>query len=558
MTESLSNYYFAHREMFLIPIEHMSANGMSSAYRDFLLERALASSAWIDLFNQSFTQYYRRASELAGQAPHYWLPPRLQHACIVTDPKRARPYSQPLNKCSWLLYATDFEPTISNREFATFQFFQAERLGMTREVISAFVKNLSYWLVREDEEIEEFCAGCRQASRPDAAAYRAIAEAIPWILRLSHESMKKPILASIEPLVGIPQTGLLIPRSLQANLNKLVQNLTTVAQEVMTAFLANHQSREKNDANELCAWLRESQPKLLITGPAENILWDPEKPDEIDAVRAALGGSSKSVIESIREDLRIIDERSRSFLDSLRRPDDLPELHTDMEESGLSYLHVKRRLIAYNLLDPLTDRRRQPSPPYERYMLAARTIHEWGHQAVDAGMVPIAENRRVEYDTLFTQLSETFDEIYHAAPANAKTHAAGSIARLAGGDSPGLALARVSTNRMCDFQANLLSQNYLNAAERETYIRNNVCSLAFEYANTDLFQRLARYVYEYQYLRFSRIDDPFSYFMSSTWFGEQYLKTGILNEDYLKQAIGVLGKLCDCFTIDCSYFADRS
>ncbi|MCG8409590.1 MAG: hypothetical protein MI923_30660 [Phycisphaerales bacterium] len=553
--KDLYDYYLSDKRMFLIPIEHLSANGMSATFQDLLLERSLVSEGWIELFNEAFRHYDQRASDLAAQAPRHWFPSRLQHACIVTEPARVRPYSQPFNKCSWLLYETDFDPATSNREFAAFQFFQAERLGLVREVISASLRNLSYYLICTDEEIERFCEGCRRSNRPDAVAYRAVAEAMPWIRRLYHESLKKPVLATIEPLIKIPQTGLLIPRSLQANLDELIGTWTKTAQDAMAEFQTAHQPRKGLHTEKLCGWLEATQPCVLITGPPERVLWDPDKPREIEAVRSALGDTADEIAKSIEADLQVIDERSRGFFMSLRRPEDLPMPHTEMEESGLSYLHVGRRMIAYNLLDKVTDRLNLPSPPYERDMLAARTIHEWGHQAVDAGLVPIATSRQADHEQYYEQLADLLDEIYRNAPAGARSITAASMARLADRDeSPGHALARVATNRVCDFQANLLSQNYLTLAERETYIRNNVYALILESAGTELFQRLARHVYEYQYLRFSRIDDPLAYFLGSTWFGEQYLKTGILTDTQFKNLLSVVGKLCDCYEVDQSKF----
>src|SRR4029077_20269193 len=65
----------------------------------------------------------------------------------------------------------------------------------------------------------------------------------------------------------------------------------------------------------------------------------------------------------------------------------LPAPDADSAQSGYSYLHRERGLIAYNLHEPGMERLRGPALPFARAMLAARTMHEWAHLAVDAGWV---------------------------------------------------------------------------------------------------------------------------------------------------------------------------
>ena len=62
--------------------------------------------------------------------------------------------------------------------------------------------------------------------------------------------------------------------------------------------------------------------------------------------------------------------------------------------------------------------------------------------------------------------------------------------------SPGAALARLLVRRMADFQSNLLAQRFLDAAERETYVRQNVRSLRAEYPPARRWRMLVRYLYE--------------------------------------------------------------
>ena len=275
----LTDYYFAHDEMFVIPIEHLSPAGMSAEFRDLLRQRLALSSGWTELFNASFALYWQRAAELATRAPRYWPPPRLQHCCIVTSGARVRPYFQPFNQCSWLFYDCDFDPAASHVEFATYQFFQMERMGLLRDVTETLVRNLSYWVVRSDAEIDAFGAASRTVQRPDAAGFRALAEALVWIRRLHHESLNPPALVAVETPLPIPHTGLALPRAQQPQLDRLLRRWSTAAQSALDAFHAVHARRGRDPAGALCAWLRAAVPQVLVTGEGGRILWDPNAPE---------------------------------------------------------------------------------------------------------------------------------------------------------------------------------------------------------------------------------------------------------------------------------------
>ena len=553
------DYYFAHDDLFVIPIEHLSPAGISVAMQHWLGERGRATGGWIALFNDAFRLYRARVAALAARAPQHWFPPRLQHVCVVTAPRRVRPYFQPLNKCSWLLQATDFDPEISTVEFATYQFVHAERMGLLQEVTQTAVWNLAYWLERNDAEIAAFCDGCARSPRPDAAGFRALAEAMPWIRRLHHRTVRPPRVVTPEPPVELAHTGLLMPRAQQPQLDHLVRRWTLAAQSAMEAFHATYARRGRDRAGELCAWLGEHRPSVLVTGGDGRVVWDPERPTEMRAIRAALGGLGEAAANSLRADLAIVAERTRRFLGSLRAPAELPPPHADTAQNGLSYMHVTRRMIAYNLHEPGMERLRVPAPPYERFMLAARTIHEWGHLAVDAGWVPVAAARRAEHEQLSAALADRFEAIHRDAPAAVRTHTAGETARLTrDGTSIGGALARIALARLPDYQANLLARRYLEPAELETYIRNNVYSLALDYPSTALFVRLARYAYEYQYLRLSQVDDPLTYFLDSTWIRDEYLARQIVGEAPLLGLLEAVGALCDCYAVDETQFADAA
>ena len=65
-----------------------------------------------------------------------------------------------------------------------------------------------------------------------------------------------------------------------------------------------------------------------------------------------------------------------------------------------------------------------------------------------------------------------------------------------------------------------------------------------------MFQQLARYIYEFQYLRFSEIADRRSYFIRSTWFAEQFLLSGAIREELFDRLLTTMGLVCDAYEVD--------
>jgi len=453
------------------------------------------------------------------------------------------------------VYANDFDPRRSNVEFAAYQFLHVERMGLLQQIVPALAGNLSYWLALGDAEIAEFKRGCEQSRRPDASGYQALAQALDWIRTLHHETLKPMAVATTEPLLTIPNTGVIVPQSRKQSLEALVQQWTAAAERVAASHYAGHAARTLNHAREIGLWLANERPRLLVTGAAGTILWDPDRPDDLEPVMRALEQITDSAAPSLLRDLALIDERTRHFLDSLRAPDALPAPHADTAQNGLCYLHIARKLLAYNLREGRMQRLREPAPPYERWMLAARSIHEWAHLAVDAGWVTVAPANASDHARRRADLAALYDELVAGAPAHVRAHTQPDLARLAQGAATGAALADFTLARMPDYQANLLARRYLTAGESQTYVRNNVASLALDYPATQLYQRLARYVFEAQYLRLAEIADPLAYLVSSTWLAEQYLQTGVIARPDLERLFDLTGALCTDHQIDEDKFA---
>jgi hypothetical protein len=547
----LADFYFVHEEMFVLPIEHLSPQGMSGEYAGWLNERRALPSGWVERFNAAFACAWERASLLEQRAPRHWPPPRLQHCCIITAATRVRPYFQPFNNSAWLLYVSDFDPTHSSLEMSAYLFLHMERMGLLRDVTQTLLSNLAYWLILSDAEIADFVAGCAVSNRPDAAGFRALAAALPWIRRLHDDALKPPLIATLEPTDGVPHTGLQLPRSSRPRLDGLLRQWSAAAQASLDAFYAAHARRGRDRAGELCSWLRDERPRVVVSGNAGQVLWDPELPGEIASLRRSVGGLGETVAASLRADIELIDRHSRRFCQSLAELQSLPEPHAETTQGGLSYMHLTRKCIAYNLHEPGMERLRVPAPPYERLMLGARTIHEWGHLAADAGWIRVPAQNKDEHDSLVAALAEQFERLVRDAPPAVRRLTAEETERVARRHgSIGGGLAAIPLSRMPDYQANLLARHYLSDAELETYVRNNVYWLSAAGRPAALFQRLARYSYEFQYLRLSRITDPRRYFLSSTWFVSEYCATQVLREEDFAALLELVGRLCDLQQID--------
>ncbi|MFO0980219.1 MAG: hypothetical protein U1E76_00485 [Planctomycetota bacterium] len=217
-------------------------------------------------------------------------------------------------------------------------------------------------------------------------------------------------------------------------------------------------------------------------------------------------------------------------------------------------MHLTRRLVAYNLHEGRMHRLHEPAPPFERWMLAARTAHEWAHLAVDAGWVAVPAHRRQEVLQLRAALAAQLETIAAELPAPLCAATAEHHRRLAAAHrSLGQALAAVALARLPDYQANLLAQRYLTADEIETYVRNNVASLAHDHAPHELLVRLARHAFEYQYLRFAQVRDPWRYFTSSTFFPNHYLRSGAITIARTTELFATMARVCDCHEVDSSW-----
>jgi hypothetical protein len=229
----------------------------------------------------------------------------------------------------------------------------------------------------------------------------------------------------------------------------------------------------------------------------------------------------------------------------------MPAVET--EQSGYTYLHEARRIIVYDLDEAGMERLAGPALPYARAMLAARTVHEWAHLAVEAGWVPCVAGD-AEMAARRARLAEVLADVIAAAPAAIRTLTAADLAEVGGDETPADGLARIFHARISDYQANLLAQRFLARDEIETYVRHNIRTLRFTYAPPQLFRMLIRYLFELQYLAFSAVNDRRGFLVHSTWFDADFFATGILDGAHFTALVERAAALCACWAVDESRF----
>ncbi len=556
----LAELYFADPRTHLIPIEHLSPEGVTPAYGRELARRLPYAAAALDLLNTAFPLYWQRSAELAGRT-NTWATPRLRNLAIVDSSAAIPPYVQLLNTSTWTLFDVDFQLETSSPEFLAYLLVHGDRMSLTGDATNAALLNAAYWFDRSAAEIADFEAGARTSTRPDGEAFTLLADALPWMRRIRHETLRPPASGATgyRPITG---SGLLVPREIEGNPLQLLSAWKGVAEGALARYYERYRQPSAPALTEILEWLRDSSPRLVITGRKNRVLWDHEHADRIGSLRGELRNSGEEVLHSIRADLEVLDHNSRTFLSRCASPAEL-QPNEDIGQDGYTYLYRGRPLLAYNLHETHLERLRVPSLPFARLMLGARAYHEWCHLAVDAGWV----RTRTSAAPLVRNAINAIDNALDAAPSRAIALCRASLDDLrrrhsetlidwggetidVDGSSYGAALVRMLLPRVADFKANLLAATMQSLGEREAYVRQNIRSLRWEYRREELWQMLARYVYELQYMRFSDIADTHRCFLTSTWFESDYLSTEILSRATFEHLDETFACLLDVFEID--------
>lgn len=525
----------------LVPIEHLHPAGLSDAFAAAVTAHGW-SAAQVAFFDRAVALYWERSAQLARRIPG-WPPPRLRHVAVVADPLAVHPYAALLNTSAWTLYAADLDPATSHPELAAYLLAHGDRLMLLGEVTTAALHHAAWWLERDDVECDAFAQAAARSPRPDAAALRALAAALPWLRRLGHAALR-PCVAAHRTLAG---TGVQVPRALEDEPPALIRAWTAAAQGAVAAYTRRWQPPDPRATAALLEWLAADAPPLLVVAHGA-VIWDPETPGDLAPLRQALAPCSGAAVLDVHADLRVVAERTRQFLGALAARRRLPPA-SDAEQRGYVYMHRDRGLLAYALDEPGIDRRHGPALPFARAMLGARAVHEWAHRAVDAGCVPWSLPA-TEQDARLATVAALLDDAIAAASPSLRAATAADVAALAAaGRSAGAALARLLTDRMSDFQCNLLAQRFLDEAERETYVRHNIRTLRADYAPAQRWRMLTRYLYELQYLRFSAVADPRRFLLRSTWADADLIDAGLVTRARFDALADAVAALCDGYAV---------
>lgn len=559
MAFDLARFCLDHPGACLLPAEHLGEGGASAEVRAVLERKEGLSPGHLDLFDRGYRLYRRRAADLHGRAPGSWLPPRKAHVLLITDPDRVPSYSAPFLGASWCLHASDLDPSISHEEWVAYQIFHVERLSFLRSLRAAVAYNLSYFLVLTEDELAAFSRAAALATRPDARAFAALSGALPRIRGLHHLPLRPPPSPPPERMQHVDGADLLVPASLLPDLQRLLATFDAEAR-AMEATFAERQAaapggRAQAPSDELITYLRDERPDVLLVGPAGEVVYDPREPLLDEPARRSLAGLTHRAAGSLREDLRVVSAKSRAVLASLRDPDRLPRTSSDVEAGGGVYIHAGRRLVVYEVAQPGFDALRREAPPFHRKLLAARTVHEWGHLVHEAGILRVPPERRREHEEAVSALGGVLAAAVHAIPERLSGVVRAELSSL-GADpaSPGPALAKVALGRISDYTSNLFFRRYLDPEELRAYVLNNVR----DHLNDGLgpIAQLTRHAAELQYLRLAGSADPLSHLLETSYFETYMIRSGVFTEAHLRAALDATARVCACHEIDTSAFAE--
>ena len=292
------------------------------------------------------------------------------------------------------------------------------------------------------------------------------------------------------------------------------------------------------------------------------MLWTFTQTQAVGKLRSELKRRNADAVRDIAADLEVVAARTESFLKVVDEAA-LPAVG-DLDWGGYASLDPATRRIAYDLDEPTIDRRSGAALPFARLMLGARTMHEWGHLAADAGWVPQGAagaecNARLaaELDAALREApqvlhlltADDLDALCHPAPDSAEAGLP-VVPGLPDPLTPGGGLVRLMFSRISDFQANLVAAALIPADEMETYVRYNVRWRGGEYLPEALWRLLIRNLYEFQYLRFACLDDPERYFRNATGIEAELVESRVVSTERLSALLAATTAVCDSFAID--------
>ncbi len=498
-----------------------------------------------------------RVSALAARAPRSWYPPRVVNLVVVRDGAAIRPFFQPLARSSWVVHECDFDDARSSIEIGAYGLAHAERMGLVGDALGAYVADLSWWIALDDEEAALFTDGAARSTRPDAAALRILAEALPWLRSLFDLGVRPPP-AGASTASRIPGTEIVLPAGLLPSVTRLLSELDRATRDVASSFArrpAAPASKKPRPLEVVTDWLRARRPPILLAGSKGETVWDPSSPNHLGPLKNAIPRTDARCAASMIADLTVMADRTGAFLAKVRDPAGLPASSGAVDAGDGVWVVPARRLLAYALVQRGLRPTEEPAPPLWRWLLAARAAHEWAHLAEDAGWVAVPEHRREEHASALKEVDGAFQRIIDGAAPVFAAVAAGEASKsgAAAGASPAATFTRMVFARVGDWRANLLAREILPPEELWAYARQN----ARTHAQSGLgpFAQLARHAIEVHYLALAGAEDPAGALFASTFFADHFVAAGLADEARVRELFAASGRALACWEIDRSRFA---
>jgi len=537
-----SELCFSQRDVVLVPAEAIGKEGIGPAYRAQAEADGRLSSLCLDTLSESLATHFRRRRLLTERAPDWFLPPRALNYCVVVEPLASRPYFEPFVEASALLYASDFETPSGGMELGCFSLLLAELLGQVGTPGKALLASLGYLVSLSDEEANALTVELARTRRPDEGAFHALGAEISHLRNfVFHENINVPS-SPTGTLARIKGTGLWAERAVAGTLGRLVMTFDTAARTVADDYLSRASLRSGTPSRDVADMLVRWKPRVVVA-LGDLVLWHPKQPDDVARLEGALDGIGDAIGKSLEKDLLLVDEASRRMRALLAEPDSMRIPIHSIDEGGGVYLRHEDALIAYDLEQPGLDARREPGPAFHDLLLAARVAHEWGHVAVENGVVRVADPSALEEAK--REIAQALRDVARHVDASLREEVELELREIAGaGEDLGeLPLARIE-----DYSANLLMRYALRPAELDAYVRNNVRPLLK--LSIRPLRKLARFAYEAQYLGLGTLADPWGYFMAVTYFREEMIDGGIVDEVRARSLFAAVGHALRAYAID--------
>lgn len=358
-TPSMQRLCFAHESAFVVPAEALGEQGMHAAWAACLLAEGRLTAPQLRCLEHGFALCWQRCRELFAQAPASWFPPRQVNLLLVADPCTVPPCFDPFGGTTSMLYLSDLD---TDAEYVAYLLIHNERVSLQRSMRAALICNLSYWLGRDDASLLAFSQAAHRALRPDARVFTRLADAFDWIRTLCHDPLRPPADNAAASYLRVAGADLFVPKPLQWPLMRLCVDAEAALcvdaeaalRGAVQASTPVRRAGSTGSLDRLCDWLLQARAHAIVTAASGEAVWAPAATDT-RPLRSALRGATGDALASLQRDLRVVHERSRTFLDALRDPASLPRHCAVLQAGDGAYLDAARQAVVYELKQPGFD-----------------------------------------------------------------------------------------------------------------------------------------------------------------------------------------------------------